>query len=199
VSEPSFKSSTLSPDALAGILEGSQRPLYAFTKSLVGDEEQAHDILQDVFFDAWRASKIGAAPFHSPHDEEGIRRWLFHAAYCDAVSVLRRRRLIAWRSLDAPDQWECERPRVPEAFEDQVVESAVVRSALASLSPEEAATLLLSAVAGYAAPEIATILGISAAAAKKRLSRAKQHLRAAYFNEEQRQDVPVELTRPKES
>ena len=48
MSEPSFKSSILSPDALATILEGSQRPLYAFTKSLVGDEEQARDILQDV-------------------------------------------------------------------------------------------------------------------------------------------------------
>jgi RNA polymerase sigma-70 factor (ECF subfamily) len=199
VSEPLFKSSPLSPDAFADILVDSQRPLYAFTRSLVGDEEQARDILQDVFYDAWRAARSGAAPFHSAGDEEGIRRWLFHAAYCDAVSVLRRRRLIRWRSLDAPDQWERERPYEPQAFEDQVVEGEVVRSALASLSPEETATLLLSVVAGYAATEIATLLGISAGAAKKRLSRAKQHLRAAYFNEEQQQDISLEPTRSEES
>jgi RNA polymerase sigma factor (sigma-70 family) len=162
-------------------LASAQRPLYAFVRSLVGDEEQAQDILQDVFYDAWRAVLAGTPPFGSAEDEEGVRRWLFHAAYCDAASVLRRRKLIDWKSLDASNRPESEHPRVPELFEDRVLESQVVRAALATLAPEEAATLLLNAIQGYAATEIADMLGISVDASKKRLSRAKQHLRAAYF------------------
>src|SRR5258707_5585403 len=84
----------LSEAAFARLLASAQRPLYAFVRSLVGDEEQAQDILQDVFYDAWRAALAGTPPFGSAEDEEGVRRWLFHAAYCDAASVLRRRKLI---------------------------------------------------------------------------------------------------------
>jgi DNA-directed RNA polymerase specialized sigma24 family protein len=70
----------LSKAAFAHLLESTQRPLYAFVRSLVGAEEQAQDILQDVFCDAWRAARSGTPPFESAHNEEGIRRWLFHAA-----------------------------------------------------------------------------------------------------------------------
>jgi RNA polymerase sigma-70 factor, ECF subfamily len=174
----------LSKVAFAHLLESVQRPLYAFVRSLVGAEEQAQDILQDVFFDAWRAARSGMPPFESAENEDGIRRWLFHAAYCDAVSVLRRRKLIRWKSLDTPDVPEGSYPRVAELFEDRVLEGQVVRAALASLGPEEVAMLLLNAIQGYTASEIAELLGISADASKKRLSRAKQHLRAAYCAEQ---------------
>jgi RNA polymerase sigma-70 factor (ECF subfamily) len=167
--------------AFAHLLASAQRPLYAFVRSLVGEAEQAQDILQDVFFDAWRAARSGTPPFGSTEDEDGIRRWLFHAAYCDAISVLRRRKLVRWKSLDTLDGPESEHPRAPELFEDRVLESQLVRAALASLAPEEAATLLLNAIQGYTAIEMAHMLGISVDASKKRLSRAKQHLRAAYF------------------
>lgn len=179
MSEPSSVS-LLSPETFAGILASVERPLYAFVWSLVREEEQARDILQDVFYDAWRAARSGVAPFGSSEDEDGIHRWLFHAAYCDAISVLRRRKRIRWRSLDAPDASESEHLHAPELFEDRVLESQVVREALASLPPEEAATLLLNAIQGYTAIEIAHMLGISVDASKKRLSRAKQHLRTAY-------------------
>lgn len=171
---------TLSHSAFAHLLESAQRPLYAFVRSLVGAEEQAQDILQDVFVDAWRAARSGTPPFGSAENEDGIRRWLFHAAYCDAISVLRRRKLIRWTSLDTPTVPESEHARVLEPFEDRVLESQVMRAALASLPAEEAATLLLNAIQGYTATEIAELLGISVDASKKRLSRAKQHLRAAY-------------------
>jgi RNA polymerase sigma factor (sigma-70 family) len=171
---------TLSKAEFAYLLESVQRPLYAFIRSLVGAEEQAQDILQDVFVDAWRAARSNTPPFGSAENEDGIRRWLFHAAYCDAISVLRRRKLIHWTSLDTPNAPESEHARVPESFEDHVLESQVMHAALASLPAEEAAILLLNAIQGYTATEIAELLGISVDASKKRLSRAKQRLRAAY-------------------
>jgi DNA-directed RNA polymerase specialized sigma24 family protein len=46
------------------------------------------------------------------------------------------------------------------------------------------ACLLLNIVQGFTSAEIAQILNFSPEAAKKRLARAKQRLRAAYFAQE---------------
>lgn len=169
-----------SPAAITAILAKVQRPLYVFVHGLVHENEHARDIVQDVLHDAWHSTRQGRTPFVGAAEEAEIRRWLFHVAYCKAVSALRHRRLIRWHSLEV-DVGEYEHPRVPEPFEDQVVERAVVQAALASLTSEEAACLLLNVVQGFTAVEIAQILGISPEAGKKRLSRAKQRLRAAYF------------------
>lgn len=69
-------------------------------------------------------------------------------------------------------------------FEDRVVEREVLRQALAMLSAEDAACILLSVVQAMHSSEIAQVLGISAEAVRKRVSRAKQRLRAAYFAQE---------------
>jgi RNA polymerase sigma-70 factor, ECF subfamily len=158
-----------------------QRPLFRFVRNLLGETEQAQDVVQDIFIDAWQRSQRGVAPFTADADEADMRRWLFHAAYHRAVSVLRRRRVIVWESLDAIHPPEPDHYYAPEAFEDRVVEGEVLRAALAALSPQDAACLLLNAVHGFSSAEIADILGIAPEASKKRLSRAKQRLRNAYF------------------
>jgi len=170
------------PTLFASIMADLQRALYAFVRGLVGDDEHARDIVQDVFVDAWRAVRQGTPPF-TDNDDAAIRRWLFHAAYCDAVSVLRRRRLIRWESLDAPARTkrEYEYSSHQASFEDQVIERSVMQDALSDLDPADAACLLLNVLQGFTAVEIATIMGISPEAGKKRLSRAKQRLRDAYF------------------
>lgn len=173
---------TAPPTLFASIMADLQRTLYAFVRGLVGDDEHARDIVQDVFVDAWRAIRQGAPPF-TGNDHAAIRRWLFHAAYCDAASALRRRRLIRWESLDNSTQtsraYEYSASQTP--LEDQVIERAVMQDALSHIDPEDAACLLLNVIQGFTAIEIAAIVGISPEAGKKRLSRAKQRLRAAYL------------------
>lgn len=100
------------------------------------------------------------------------------------LGVFRRRRILAWEPLDESDAPTAEAYSAATPFEDCVVEGEVLRAALASLSPADAACLLLSVVQGYTSAEIAEIVRIAPDAAKKRLSRAKQRLRAAYFAEE---------------
>lgn len=164
-----------------GFIERYQWPLYSFLRGMIGDDEQARDAVQDVFCDAWRASLRGAAPFVAPIDEEGVRHWLFHTAYCRAASVLRRRRLVRWESLDASSIDEAgDETLTLTPFEDQLVEGEVVWAALARLSPDDVACLLLNTVEGYTAAQIAQIVGIASEAAKKRLARAKERLRVAY-------------------
>jgi RNA polymerase sigma-70 factor (ECF subfamily) len=185
------------PDALlasafADLLQTSQAALYAFVRHLTGSGEDARDIVQDVYVDAWRAAQRGSPPFgrqtETEADAGAIRRWLFHAAYCDAISLVRHQRLIIWQSLDEPDEATVLEPvgrsgaAVP--FEDQIVEGEVLRAALTQLKPDDAACVLLDIVQGFSTAEIAEILGIAPSAARKRLSRAMERLRVAYFTQD---------------
>jgi RNA polymerase sigma factor (sigma-70 family) len=164
------------------LLGDTQWAVYEFARGVVGDAEAARDIVQDVFVDAWRAIQRHAGPFAGEAmSDADARRWLFHVAYCQAVSVLRRRRIIAWEPLSDDDALEPDLAHEPEPLEDRVAEAEVLREALLSLGPSDAACLLLSAIHGYTSAEIAVIVDISPDAAKKRLSRAKRRLRAAYL------------------
>lgn len=174
---------TTPSEDFARIIEHQQWALWAFLRGFVGDEP-ARDLTQDVFCDAWRVARRGDDPFGSGYlDEQGIRRWLFNAAYWRAISALRRQRRIRWESLErgrdeiGPAR---EDALLTLPFEDAVLEAAVLREALAEMSPEAVASLLLSVVHGFTTSEIANIIGISHEAAKKRLARAKSQLRANY-------------------
>jgi RNA polymerase sigma-70 factor, ECF subfamily len=169
--------------AFAEALTRFQWPLYAFLRGFINDDEHARDLVQDVFCDAWRAASQTTPPFDGKGDAESIRRWLFHAAYCRAVSALRRRRLIRWDSLDIlrDHEQESATPLLTLPFEDTVLEATVLRAALAAMNPQNVALLLLSVVHGFTTVEIADIVGLSHDVTKKRLTRAKHRLRAEYL------------------
>jgi RNA polymerase sigma-70 factor, ECF subfamily len=174
---PSF-----APAAFAALMDDCQRPLYAFLRRLLDDDEAARDTMQDTFCAAWQLAQCGTPPFDAaPVAADVLRRWLFHAAYNRAVSHLRRRRLITWRSLDIDANWAGEELVAPGGFEEQVVQTQAVRAALASLTPQEVACLLLLAVHRFTAAEAGQIVGASPAAIAKRYARAKQRLRAIYL------------------
>lgn len=162
-----------------------QQALRGFVRGLVGDAEQARDITQDVFMVAWRAVKESAPPFTPGADERAIRRWLYCVAYRRAISVQRHERVLSIESLDGERASHRERLAAPGAFDERIAERDVLTAALADLETADAACLLLNVVQGFTAREIAIMLEISPDAAKKRLTRAKQRLRDAYFAREQ--------------
>ena len=171
-------------EAFDRALNSLQWPLVCFVRGLIRDEEQARDIVQDVFVDAWKHARQGTPPFtDAAIDPDGIRRWLFHVAYRRAVSAYRRTKIIGWQRLEPVVEtllpWNGE----PQPFDDQVAEREALHDALQTLSIEDAACVLLHAVWGLTSTEIAAILDISVAAAKKRLTRAKQRLRISYFDQ----------------
>jgi RNA polymerase sigma-70 factor (ECF subfamily) len=151
----------------------------------VGDAEQARDITQDVFMVVWRAAKEGAPPFTPGADERSIRRWLYCVAYRRAISVQRHERVLSIESLDGERAAHRERLAAPDAFDERIAERDALAAALADLETADAACLLLNVVQGFTAREIAAMLEITPDAAKKRLTRAKQRLRDAYFAREQ--------------
>lgn len=178
----------LTLDQFTALVDRVQHPLHVFLHGLVGDADQAYDLMQDALHDAWRATQRGAAPFVAASTEDERRRWLFQAAYHRAISSLRRRRLIRWESLDLLAGLGAEPAATLPAFEDQIAESEAMRKALARLAPRDAACLLLRVVEGFSAAEVGRIIGASPAVITKRLSRARQRLRAVYLA----QNAPAE-------
>lgn len=162
------------------LLERYYRRLVAFAQGLLGDAQGAHDVVQEAFFAAWRATQQQKPPFAPALDVAGAHRWLFRVAYNRAISVRRHTTVLNWDSLDKPDAFEANDPKQP-AFEERVVEGDALSAALARLSPEDAACVLLHVVQGFTSGEVAQILGINPDAAKKRISRAIERLRATYF------------------
>lgn len=180
-----------------------QSALIGFARGLVGDDELARDIAQDTFVDAWRAARQNAPPFDAPDvsdDLMGIRRWLFTVAYRHAIKHLRRRKTIAWESLDAREILSPTILRATGHFEDALAEAEALRMALRSVESEDAACVLLQVVHGFSTAEIAAILAIRADTVRKRLSRTKQRLRDAYLalSQSQPQTEPHKPYQPHE-
>jgi RNA polymerase sigma-70 factor, ECF subfamily len=168
----------LSSAEFSALVERYQHLLYAFLRGFVENGEQARDLTQDTFAAAWRATQACAAPFIAGASDDERRRWLYRIAYRRAVDLLRRGRLVHWESLDPIA--ETETGNLPP-FEDRVIEGETLRAALAELSPQESACLLLRVVHGFSAAAVGEIVGASAEVVTKRLSRARQRLRAAYL------------------
>jgi RNA polymerase sigma-70 factor (ECF subfamily) len=176
--DPPVSTLQVTLEQFTDLLDRCQWQLYTFLRGIVGDDEQARDLMQDTFYDAWRTAQQGNPPFdHASEEETGMRRWLFHAAYNRACSALRRRRIISWLPLESFSQDACEEC----LFENQIAEGQAVHAALASLSPADASCLLLIVVHGFTAAEVSQIVGASPQAVAKRFARAKRRLRDAYL------------------
>lgn len=197
----------LSLAAFSAVVDQWQAALFGFLQGMLGDAEQARDLTQDTFHDAWRATQALAPPWSGAHDDDERRRWLFHAAYCRAISHLRRRKVIRWASLDwagvalreddglAPSFDDAGALTVAGSFEQRVVEAEALRAALARLRPDDAACLLLRVAQGFSASEVAATLGITTDAVAQRLSRARRRLRAVYLAQNPPDDAGADAGR----
>ena len=137
----------------------------------VGTQDAA-DLLGDVFV----AALAGRARWR-PHESGSALPWLYGIAGNVVRSHLRSRpkSRLATVDLDAAVDWDAVDDRL-----DAVSQRGQLRSALGSLSPSDRQLLLLVAWEGLSPAEAGESLGISPAAARTRLhrarARAQQHL-----------------------
>ena len=91
--EPS-SADVLPASAFADILQMTQVALYAFVRHLIASGEDARDIVQNVYVDAWRAAQRGNPPYdrlaEAEIDTGAIRRWLFRVANRQAIDLAPR-------------------------------------------------------------------------------------------------------------
>lgn len=155
-------------DAFEALMVRYQAPLFRYLRGLVADAELAEDLLQETFLRAFRA--IGGLS-----DPATLRGWLYRIAHNQAISALRRRRLVSWLPLSL---WL--HLRAPEPA---MLEAARVEQALAQLPTQLRAPLLLHLVAGFSYAEVAELLRLTEPAVRMRISRARAAFRAAYASE----------------
>jgi RNA polymerase sigma-70 factor, ECF subfamily len=169
-------SSTDEARALSVLYEQYKRPIHSYTYRLLGNQEDADDVTQEVFVRA-------CTSWGGLYERENLSAWLYRIATNLCVDMLRRRKRISWRSLTPHSRQD---DRFEGAGDDgsyllpdsggipEVAEREHIRQALANMPAEYAVSLVLSAAQGIPYQEIATILSISPNAAATRISRAKR-------------------------
>lgn len=66
MSDPPVPPLQFSLEQFTALLDRCQWPLYTFLRGIMGDDEQARDLMQDTFYDAWRTAQQGIPPLTAP-------------------------------------------------------------------------------------------------------------------------------------
>lgn len=161
--------------AFASLVERHQAAVFRFARAMTSDEGAAEDALQETFLAAWR----GAAGFRG---EASVRSWLLTITR-NAVNRQHRRRVdepavmeplgtlgleAGWGTTDDPESLALAR----ESRE-------LLARAMSRLDDDARAVLTLRELEDFSGEETAAILGITLAATKTRLHRARLKLAAA--------------------
>lgn len=174
---------SLSDDAHASsaqflqLYEQFRRPIHSYIYRLLGSQEDADDVTQEVFvrlFTAWDGLQ----------DRENLSAWLYRIARNLSVDLLRKRKQILWLSLSPHNSGN---EHGDGALSDEsfflppddggipaIAEREHIQLAIANMPEDYAVALVLNAAQGVPYQEVAARVGISPNAAATRISRAKK-------------------------
>jgi len=153
--------------------------LYGLALSLLHNEADADDVVQESFLNAFRA-------IDSFEGRSSLSTWLYRITYNNAMMRLRRPQpdmISVDERLDGTDEGSA----VPQAFFDwcclpeKDLQDVEIRhrleSAFGTLSPTLRSVFELRELQELSTRETAVTLGVSEDVVKTRLSRARRHLR----------------------
>lgn len=153
--------------AFAELVANYSPRLSYFLRMLIGDNHDADDLLQDVWFDVFTDLPKLADPAAFP-------AWLYRVARNRAFRRLRWVRTVYPSAPD--DQWPGQSDREEEfTFDD----AAWVHAALDRLPPEQREVLVLRFLEDLAYEDVASIVGCPLGTIKSRIYHAKRGLRRA--------------------
>ena len=145
---------SLGPDSeLERLFETEAKRLWRALVAFTGDREVASDAMAEAFAQALARGDELRTP----------ERWVWRAAFRIAARELKARRRH-------PELVEHPAYEMPDPPHDLI-------AALAKLSPNQRAALILRHYAGYSTREIAQVLGSSAATVRVHLSQGRRRLR----------------------
>jgi len=165
------------------IVEQNYQRVYNVIYRMIEDREEAEDLTQDTFVNAFRA-------YDTFRHESQVYTWLYRIAVNLTKNRLdrrRRRRAVEGPSLDAPV--EVDEDEVSRQVEDwrlaptRSAENAelerILAEEIARLRPEYKEVVILRDYEGLSYEQIASVLGCTVQAVKSRLFRARSVLRRA--------------------
>jgi len=138
------------------------RDVYQYALAVLSNPADAEDVTQTTFLNAYRAFQKGERP-EKPHN------WLIAIAH----NVCRMR----WRQAGSrPREVALEEAPEPVALDQESPDLAEVLTALAQLSFNQRAALVMRELEGRSYQEISEVLGVSVSAVEALLFRARRRL-----------------------
>ena len=169
-------------EAFYELVRPHERSIYLAALSIVHNDADAEEVIQETILKAFKA--IGRF-----REEAKFSTWIFQIAINESRMKLRKDRRHLYDSLDEPVKGEEQGDYIPCDFADwreipsEALDNARLREALtkalASLSPKYRQVLVLRDIEHLNVAETAKVIGISEAAVKTRLLRARLQMRDA--------------------
>jgi len=160
-------------DAFNDLVECYQDQLFALIVRMVPDRDQASDCVQEAFFSAFR----NLAGFRGG----SVKSWLNRIAVNAAMDIQRARKR---RPSQPYPELEDESWQPPAGEEANPVTTALtierhkaINDALATITPDQRAAIVLFDVEGFDYAEIAEMTGVSLGTVKSRIHRGRLALR----------------------
>lgn len=150
-----------------------ERQVYGYLWRITGDRQLASDLCQETFLRGWQH-------FDTIRAYDSPLGWLLRVATNLALNARRRRTTRVGIPLSLDEELS---PAVSDPA-GQVAERDAVHATLLALPANMRAALVLREVYGLSFEEVARTLGITHAAAKMMLSRAREQFRRRYRQEE---------------
>jgi RNA polymerase sigma-70 factor (ECF subfamily) len=152
------------PGAFEALVQETHRSVYSLVYRIVGNPDDAADVTQDVYLRVWR----GMRTFRG---DANFATWLYRVAANAALTHIKRRARagIPVDPVDVPDVPS------PDGAEERA-DAELLEQALAKLSPQARAVVVLKDVYGWSCEEIGKHMGTTEGAVKVRLFRARQRL-----------------------
>ncbi len=173
--------------AFTAIYDHFERPIYAFIYRLMGNPEDAFDLTQEVFLKAYKA-------LYKTSPDLNLSAWLHRIASNACMDVLRRRKIVRWLPWDPAEHANitpASNDDEPEYRLEQRETRQQVQQVLNRMSEKYRLCLVLREYQDMSCDEIADVIGVSRAAVKSLLFRAREQFREVY-TELETQGWPIE-------
>lgn len=155
-------------DAFFALIDRHDRALRGLAYRLLGDQHAMDDALQESYLKAFRAlSKFSG--------DSAFKSWLYRIVYNTCLDELRRRKAVGHLPIESVSHHADGRPDPAEVTAEKIDLAAAV----ASLSPDTRAAVLLVYVDGMDYRSATEVLGVSRGTLASRLHRGRAQLRRA--------------------
>ncbi len=162
-------------EAFRVLVEQHSRSVFRLAHRMMGNEQDAEDVVQESFLRAYR--QLGRFEARA-----NFGTWIYRIAANCCVDLMRSREVRRARftneSFDAAGQEASTGEPGPERLAESAEIERRVQAALGTLSPLERAAFTLRHCEGRSIDELCAILGLRGSAAKHSVFRAVRKLRA---------------------
>jgi RNA polymerase sigma factor (sigma-70 family) len=156
------------------IIERYQIPIFRYLYRLTGNYENAKDLRQDTFMQAYQGILKNDI-------RVSFKAWLYRIATNNVLQLRRRKRILSFIPFLEGEEKDLNKEDPPSKFTAEQLE---IQDILGKLPEEQRICMVLHFVEGFKYREIADTLGISEEAVRKRVTRGSQVFKRLYSCEE---------------